>query len=58
MKSSSQPSEYQHFEQALRKILRVSHAEVKAAIETEKTAKRIRRTKRTSSRVRDSAENH
>jgi len=51
MKSSSKKSlEYTNFEQALGRVLQVSHEEMKATLSAEKQAKKPRR-KRTSARV-------
>jgi hypothetical protein len=54
-KSPVYPQEYMAFDNALRKVLQVSHSEIKARMEAEKKAKASK--PRPSSRVRDSRGN-
>jgi hypothetical protein len=51
MKTKQQTDEYATFEQALKKVLRVSHSELQSRIEADKQARKQRRQKRASSRA-------
>jgi hypothetical protein len=45
-KSEDAPSEWQKFETAMRQIVSVPHAEIKAHLDAEKEAKKLKRTRK------------